>query len=55
MDISHSLEGAQKDISKTSQSYIIIFTIALILPFVVLLMLKVVGKPVLELLIMLKN
>lgn len=53
MDISHSLEGAQKDISKTSQSYIIIFTIALILPFVVLLMLKV--KPVLELLIMLKN
>lgn len=53
MDISHSLEGAQKDISKTSQSYIIIFTVALILPFVVLLMLKV--KPVLELLIMLKN
>lgn len=51
MDISHSLEGAQKDISKTSQSYIIIFTVALILPFVVLLMLKVVvGKPVLELL-----
>lgn len=42
MDISHSLEGAQKDISKTSQSYIIIFTVALILPFVVLLMLKVV-------------
>lgn len=30
MDISHFLEGVQKDISKTSQSYIIIFTIALI-------------------------
>ncbi|EOF4065446.1 hypothetical protein ACKV30_000508 [Campylobacter jejuni] len=30
MDISHSLEGVQKDISKTGQSYIIIFTIALI-------------------------
>ncbi|EAI8021174.1 methyl-accepting chemotaxis protein [Campylobacter jejuni] len=52
MDISHSLEGVQKDISKTSQSYIIIFTIALIFTLcVVLLMLKVVvGKPVLELL-----
>ncbi|EHO2552572.1 hypothetical protein KK298_000220 [Campylobacter jejuni] len=52
MDISHSLEGVQKDISKTSQSYIAIFTIALIFTLcVVLLMLKVVvGKPVLELL-----
>ncbi|EAL2814864.1 hypothetical protein A0V20_06730 [Campylobacter jejuni] len=52
MDISHSLEGVQKDISKTSQSYIVIFTIALIFTLcVVLLMLKVVvGKPVLELL-----
>ncbi|EFC32665.1 methyl-accepting chemotaxis protein [Campylobacter jejuni] len=52
MDISHSLESVQKDISKTSQSYIIIFTIALIFTLcVVLLMLKVVvGKPVLELL-----
>ncbi|MFQ6341936.1 methyl-accepting chemotaxis protein [Campylobacter sp. VTCC 70190] len=52
MDISHSLENVQRDINRTSHSYIIIFTIALIFTLcVVLLMLKlVVGKPVLELL-----
>ena len=52
MDIYHSLEGVQSDIAKTSRSYILIFSLALIFTLgVVLLMLKVVvGKPVLELL-----
>ncbi|MBZ7937309.1 MULTISPECIES: methyl-accepting chemotaxis protein [Campylobacter] len=52
MDVYHSLESVEKDISKTSQTYIVIFTIALILTLaVVLFILKiVVGRPILELL-----
>lgn len=52
MDIYHSLEGIEEDIAKTSQSYIIIFTLALIFTLIVVLFVlkMVVGRPVLELL-----
>ncbi|TKX30678.1 methyl-accepting chemotaxis protein [Campylobacter estrildidarum] len=52
MDVYHSLESVEKDISRTSQTYIVIFTIALIVTLaVVLFILKIViGQPILELL-----
>ncbi len=52
MDVYHSLENIEKDIAKTSRSYIVIFTIALIFTLIVVLfVLKiVVGNPIMELL-----
>lgn len=52
MDVYHSLESIEKDIAKTSRSYIIIFAFALIFTLVVVLsVLKiVVGNPIVELL-----
>lgn len=52
MDVYHSLENIEKDIAKTSRSYIVIFTIALIFTLVVVLFVlkMVVGNPIMELL-----
>ena len=52
MDVYHSLESIEKDIAKTSRSYIIIFALALIFTLIVVLsVLKiVVGNPIVELL-----
>ncbi|EAL4587224.1 methyl-accepting chemotaxis protein [Campylobacter coli] len=52
MDVYHSLENIEKDIAKTSRSYIVIFTIALIFALVVVLFVlkMVVGNPIMELL-----
>lgn len=52
MDVYHSLEGIEKDIAKTSRSYIVIFGLALVLTLIVALVTfkVVVGNPILELL-----
>lgn len=52
MDIYHSLENTENDIAKTSRSYIVIFTLALIFTLVVVLCVLriVVGNPITELL-----
>lgn len=52
MDVYHSLQSVQDDIARTSRSYILIFSFALLftLTVVLLVLKKVVGNPVLELL-----
>ena len=52
MDVYHSLQGVKDDIASTSRSYIVIFSLALLFTLIIVLLVlkRVVGSPVLELL-----